>query len=150
MILMVVIHQCAKGIIVLVYGITGADPFTSILFTDHPILTSILCLGKGTVAGFASGITYKLISEKNPFIGVFVASAIAPIINTGLFILGALFMADTFSANFLTDGISLIYYLVIVCAGVNFLVELSINLILAPTLSTVVKVVEKQLSVRKK
>lgn len=133
------------GFIVLMYGVTGADPFTAILLGDYPAWTSVLCLLKGAVAGFVSGILYKLISKKSSYAGVFVASAAAPIVNTGLFILGALLMSDTLSENFVSDGQTVIYFLIIGCAGVNFLIELAINLVLSPAVYTVDRVVEKQL-----
>lgn len=138
----------AFGLIVLIYGLTGADGFTAILLQDHFVLTILLCLIKGTAAGFVSGLLYKVIANKNSLAASFVASAAAPIVNTGLFIIGALLMSDTLSANFVADGQTVIYYLIIVCAGTNFLVELIINLILAPTINTIVKVVEK--SIKKK
>lgn len=138
----------AFGLIVFIYGVTGADGFTAILLQDHFILTTLLCIVKGTAAGFVSGLLYKLIANKNSLLASFVASAAAPIVNTGLFIIGALFMSNTLNANFVPDGQSVIYFLIIGCAGVNFLIELAINLILAPTINTIEKVVEK--SIKKK
>ena len=132
------------GFITLMYGVTGADPFTTILLNDHPIITSLLCLGKGTLAGLFGGLLYKLLKKKNEYVAVFVASAIVPIVNTGLFILGALLMSDTLSANFVADGSTVIYFLVIGCAGVNFLIEFAVNLISAPTIHRVMRIIEKR------
>ena len=74
----------------------------------------------------------------------FVASAAAPVINTGLFILGALIMVrDTLTANFV-NGTSVIYFLIIGCAGVNFLIELALNLVVAPALVRVTRALEKR------
>ena len=65
--------------------------------------------------------------------------------NTGLFIVGSLcFLQDSLQANFIA-GESVIYFLVITCAGVNFLVELAINLVVAPGLHTVYKVLGKRI-----
>ncbi len=133
------------GLVVLICGITGVDQFTYYLWVDHPVLTSVLCLVKGMAAGYLSGLLYQLIRKKNGLVAVFVASALAPIVNTGLFILGALLMSDTLSANFVPNGQTVIYFLVIVCAGINFLIEFAINLVLAPALHRVVYVVEKQI-----
>ena len=47
----------AFGVVVLLGGILGTDPFTAILFKDHPVLTSLLCLGKGAACGAASAWT---------------------------------------------------------------------------------------------
>ena len=76
---------------------------------------------------------------------MFAAAAVAPITNTGLFILGALLMSDTLSANFVADGSTVLYFLVIVCAGVNFLFELALNLIVTPSISSVVQAVKKRI-----
>ena len=132
----------AFGLVTLIAGITGADPFTYVLFTDHPLLTAATCLVKGTAAGFVSGLVFKTITNKK--VSTFVAAAVAPVVNTSLFILGALFMSDTLSANFVADGQSVFYFLVIGCAGVNFLTELGINLILAPSVFTVYRLVENK------
>jgi uncharacterized membrane protein len=131
------------GIVTLVGGISGTDGFTAILFNEHPVITSLLCLGKGIAAGFIPGIVYKAFSKKKPILSTFIASLLAPIVNTGIFILGSFTMAGTFEANFL-NGTSLIYFLVIMCAGVNFIVEFAINLIFAPAIHRLVLVLEKR------
>ncbi len=132
----------AFGLVVLLQGIFGVDGFTFILFTDHPIWTTLLCLVKGTAAGVAAGWMYKLGSKENAYVGTVAAAVTAPIVNTGLFILGALcFLQDTLQANFV-NGTTVIYFLVIGCAGVNFLVELAINLIAAPSIYRVIGVVK--------
>ena len=133
------------GIMTLMAGITGQDAFTQILFQDHPILTSLICLGKGTAAGFGAGLIYELVSKKNAVVAGFLAAASAPILNTGLFILGALLVSDTLSANFVAEGSTVIYFLVISCAGINFIVEFLVNLVVSPALNMVVNVVTHNL-----
>ncbi len=134
----------AFGFITLMYGVTGADPFTAILFEAQPFSTALLCLVKGTAAGLISGFAYQFLSKKNKHIGVFTAAATAPIVNTGLFILGSLvLLKETLAVNFVAEGSTIVYFLFIGCAGVNFLVELAINLIFAPTLYRLIGVLEK-------
>ena len=135
----------AFGVVVLLGGILGTDPFTAILFKDHPVLTSLLCLGKGTACGAASAWVFAFMKKKAPKTGVFLASATAPIVNTGVFIGMALLMSGTLKANFVADGTSVIYFLVIVCAGVNFLVELAINMVCASGLYTLISAIDKSL-----
>lgn len=132
----------AFGLIVLLQGVFGVDGFTMILFNDHPVWTTLLCLVKGIAAGMLSGLTYYLIADRSEIVGTFVAAAVAPIVNTGLFILGALcFLQDTLKANFVS-GTSVIYFLVIGCAGINFLVELAINLIASPSIHRVMGIIK--------
>ncbi len=140
----------AFGFIVLMYGVSGADAFTNILVVNHPILTALTCLIKGTAAGVVAGLLYRLIARKSTFAAVIVASASAPIVNTGLFILGALMMSGTISANFVAEDSTLVYFLFIGCAGINFLIEFVIDIVLSPAIHRVVKVVEKSVSNREK
>ena len=53
-------------------------------------------------------------------------------------------MADTLSANFVADGSTVIYFLVIGCAGINFIVEFFVNLLVSPALFRVSEVLQKQ------
>ena len=132
----------AFGLVVLLQGIFGVDGFTMILFNDHPVWTTLLCVVKGSAAGFLAGLTHKLIAKKNAYVGTFAAAVVAPVVNTGLFILGSLcFLQDTLQANFVS-GTSVIYFLIIGCAGVNFLVELAINLIASPSIYRVIGIIK--------
>ena len=131
------------GFIVLMYGVTGADPFTAIMFNDHPFWTSVICIGKGTAAGLVAGVLYKVVAKKNVYAATFVAAAVAPMVNTGLFIVGALcFLQDTITTNFLTSGSTMIYFLFIGCAGINFLIEFAVNLIASPSIYRVINIIE--------
>ncbi len=132
-----------SGVMTFIFGVTGVDPFTNVLFTQHPVLTFLTCAVKVTVAGVVGGMLYSAIQKKNKYVAVFLASAIIPIINTAIFILGALLMSDTIGGMAQANGVDIIYFLVILCAGVNFLIELAINLLVAPAIHTVVRVLEK-------
>lgn len=134
----------AFGLVVVLAGIFGMDKFTFILFSDHPFLTVLLCLVKGTAAGVASGLIFKALRGKNENAAVITASLAAPIVNTGLFILGALLMSDTLNANFVADGQTVLYFLVIGCAGLNFIFEFIINAVASPAIYTVWRIVGKK------
>ncbi len=139
---------CAFGVVVIIMGVMGADYFTFVVFSDHPVLTVLLCLVKGAAAGFVAGILFKLLRGKNESVAVLVSALAAPVVNTGLFILGALLMSDTLSANFVADGQTVLYFLVIVCAGLNFVVEFIINAVASPVIYTVARVVGKKVEGR--
>ena len=132
------------GIITLIMGITGKDYFTSVIFNDHPFLTAMVCIVKATAAGVGSAFIYRLFKGKNKYVATFIAAGAAPIINTGLFVLGALTMSDTLNANFVADGQTVIYFLVIVCAGINFIVEFVLNMICSPAIYRVCEIIEKR------
>ncbi len=133
------------GVIVFCQGLFGVDPFTSILINDHPLITALTCLVKGSCCGLASGYVYKLLQSKNATAASFASAVICPLVNTLLFIVGALFMSDTLNNNFVEDGSTVIYFLVIGCAGINFLVELAINLVCAPAILQITQIVEKNI-----
>lgn len=133
------------GVITMVGGITGGDLFTATLMqsgTRGFIITTLICLVKATAAGLLSALVYKVLKNKNNFVAVICAAATAPIVNTGLFILGALTLSDVLSAAF-TNGGSVIQFLVIGCAGVNFIIEFLVNIIFAPAIYQLIKAVGK-------
>lgn len=132
-----------SGLMTYAFGVFGLDPFTNILFVDHPVLTFLTCTVKTTLAGFLGGIIYTAIKSKNKYLATFVASGMVPIINTAVFIIGALTMYDSISIMSSNNGVGVMYFLIIMCAGVNFLIELGINLLVAPAINTVVRVLDK-------
>ncbi len=142
------------GLVTLINGLTGLDPFTNVLLMsglEGAIVTPLICLVKATAAGFLSALIYKLFKQHaeangaphTNIAGVFCAAATAPIVNTGLFILGALSLSDVLSANFVAEGSSVLYFLIIGCAGVNFLIELAVNLVFSPAIYQLIRAVSK-------
>ena len=136
------------GIIVLINCITALDPGGNVLWNANPILTALLCLLKGTMAGFIPGIVYSLIkgkkavlSNKRKFIGSLTAALTAPIVNTGIFVCGMLlFFMDTLTIW--ANGSDIASYIILVLAGLNFLVEFLINIILTPAIIRIVDAVK--------
>lgn len=131
----------AFGVITLVMGIVGADGFTNVLFSAHPVLTTLTCLVKGTAAGVAAGLVFKPFKGKNELLGEFLAAFTAPTVNTALFIVGALTMYDTIAE---IGGANVMYFLFIGCAGLNYLVETAFNLVCVPALLRVLNAVKKR------
>lgn len=140
----------AFGVVVVVVAVAGGDPFTLTLLSDHPALTVLLCLVKGAAAGAAAGLLFRLVRKKNEYAAVFAAALSAPVVNTGLFILGALLMSDTIGANFVADGTTVLYFLVIGCAGLNFVVEFIVNAVASPAIYTVERLIERRVLKGKK
>lgn len=134
------------GIITVIGCVSGIDAGGAILFQASPLLTVLICLLKGTLAGFVSGLIARLFSKKAPALSTFLAAAAAPVVNTAVFIaMTLLFFKDilyTWAA-----GTNLVTYVITGLVGVNFLFELALNLILAPTLLRVSKILKKQLKI---
>lgn len=135
------------GLITAIFGMTGFDPWTFLLFGEEPVWTVVLCLVKGTAAGAVSSLLYRAIARKNVYVGVIVAALAAPIVNTGIFVAGAFAMSGAISAvQAATDqgNVSLVYYIIIMLAGVNFLIEFAINAVASPAIYTVSKLFGKR------
>ena len=142
------------GLIVIIDALIGLDPFTLFLLGEQPFFTVLLCIAKGVAAGVVPALVYKLIAKKNKYAAAFVAAVLAPVCNTGVFAVGAFIIMkpilDFFAgAGMDVSGFSPAYIVFILLIGVNFFVELAINLVLAPAVYTVNNVVEKRIYVKK-
>ena len=145
----------ASGVVVLIQVIMGLSPFYIIIWTESPVVTTMICLFKTTVAGFVSGVLYNLIKKKNAHVATFVASGAVPVINTALFIIGCLFMNNaitSFKSSILSvmpevGGMNAFVFILVVLVTFNFFIEFAINLIVAPSLYRVVKVIDKQFGI---
>lgn len=131
-------------LVILLNGVLMPDGFTNLLIAENPAVTVLTCLVKGVMAGFVPALVFKLLKGKNELAATIVASLLAPIMNTGFFILGMLCMSGVLIKNFVPSGTSVLYFLVIGCAGINFLVEFAINIVLSPAVYRVIKVVRKR------
>ena len=139
----------AFGLIVLINCITGMDPGGNILWVTNPVLTALICFAKGIAAGFVPAVLYELVKGKAENVSVgrkYVASVVAalsaPVVNTGLFVCGMLaFFMETLTAW--AGGTNVVTYILVGLAGINFLVEFLINIILSPAIVRIVEVVKK-------
>ena len=106
--------------------------------------TVITVLLKGALSGLCAGLVYQLLAKKNRYLAVFASAVVAPVVNTGIFLLGCLvFFMDTVSAGALAEGTSVAAYLLVAFVGLNFVFELLANVILSP-------VIRRLLNIRKK
>lgn len=134
------------GIATVIGGVSGMDTFTAALINFNAstaVWTMLLCVVKATAAGFLAASVYQLIEKKNRYAAVFAAAITAPVVNTGLFVLGSLtVLSDAISTSF-AGGENLITFVLIVLAGKNFIAELLINVIFAPAIYSVISAVKK-------
>ena len=126
------------GAVVLITGLLGWDGGTVMLLMGmNPVACILICLLKGIAAGFFAGLCYELIAKKNERVGVLVSGIVCPIVNTGLFIVGMLvFYFDTISGW--AGGQNLLLYIIVGLTGVNFLVELAVNILLSAGITRII------------
>jgi uncharacterized membrane protein len=129
----------AFGVAVLLSGDAAA-----FMIVD-PLATVLVVLVKGAACGFFAGLVYQLFAKRYKVFAVFAAAIICPIVNTGVFLLGCkLFFLDTVAGW----GAALGYenaaaYMFLGLAGINFLIELAVNIVLAPVIVRLIKIGKK-------
>jgi len=146
-----------SGIVTMIQVLGGQSPFYAFLITANPVAACVLCVVKTAAAGFVSGVAYyglrKLggISVKKKFIAALlkpfryasvnsaVAAVLCPVVNTGIFALGMLtifgsaMMSDPVISTWTTGGLVALVFVVLI--GINFFVELALNVVVCPILS---------------
>ena len=138
------------GVIVLINCITGLDFGGNILWNNNPFFTALICFVKGIAAGVLPAVVYKLAKGKSEgltntrkYVSALLAALVAPIANTGLFVCGMLlFFMETLKAW--AGGSALASYVLLGLAGLNFIVEFIINIVLTPAIVRVVEAVKNK------
>lgn len=129
-----------SGVAILISG--DATAFLSISIAG----TLITVLLKGTASGFAAAGAYKLFEKKSKYLAVFVSALVCPIVNTGIFVIGCLtFFMDTIRSW----GVGLGYenafaYIFLGMIGINFIIEVALNLILSPAVIRLLEIKDKK------
>lgn len=123
------------GVVVL---LTDAGAFLAINIPG----TIATCILKGVLAGLCAGLVYLALRRKSELGAVIAAGIVAPVVNTGIFLLGCrLFFYDTVKA---WTGASNIVGVAVGLIGVNFFVELIINLVLSTAIVQIVKIGQRK------
>ena len=117
--------------------LTDAGPFLAV----SVIGTIITCISKGVLSGLAAGVVYRLLEKKNSLVASLCAGICAPVVNTGVFLIGCrLFFYETVAAWGAAVGFeNTALYMIVSFVGINFLVELGINLVLSSAIVQIVR-----------
>ena len=120
----------------------GAAAFLPI----SPVGTVATVVVKGVCAGLCAGLVYKWLEKVNPYLAIFCAAVVAPVVNTGIFFIGCrLFFWETVQQWGQAAGFeNATAFLFLSLAGINFLIELGINVLLAPVILRLIKLAKKQ------
>lgn len=126
------------GVVVL---LTDAGPFLAVNVPG----TIATCILKGALAGAAAGIVYRAVAKKNEIVAVILAGIVSPVVNTGIFLIGTfIFFLDTVKEW--AGGTDVGTYIVTAFIGLNFPVELAINLALSSGIVAIVKLGRKTIA----
>ena len=140
---------CGKGVgawLGLIFGVAvlasgDAAPFMAVNVWG----TIITVLVKGIACGFFAGLVYQALKKiiSSSYLAAVIASLVCPVINTGVFLLGCkIFFMDTITLW--AGGSNVGKYMVFVLVGANFLFEMAVNIIFAPAIVQILKIVNKE------
>lgn len=127
------------GIAVLLSGDAGA-----FLAINIPA-TILVVMAKGILCGLAAGFTYKALEQVNPTVAVIASAVVCPVVNTGVFLIGCwLFFLPDLSQWALDFGYANVKeYIIYGLVGINFLIELGINIVLSPIIVRLIRIGKK-------
>ena len=131
------------GVVVLLACILGWDAGGSILWSANPFLTAVICLAKGILAGLAAGLVYHAVAGEGKsygkmLFGSILAGIVSPVVNTGLFVAALALLFHDILVSW-AGGTQLVYYVIFGLTGINFVLELVINLVLSTVIVRIIK-----------
>lgn len=124
-----------------VFGlVTLCDPTAKAFMGINLIATVLMLLLKAIAAGWTAGMIFEVLFKrtKNIYLAGISAAVVCPVVNTAIFCVGML----TIFKSTLTEaanGANIIYFLLIAYIGINFVIELGLNIILSPA---VIRIIE--------
>ena len=104
--------------------------------------TIVTVLAKGIGAGAASGFVYKLLEKKNKTVAAIAAAIAAPVVNTGIFVLGCFAFFMPLLAEWAGGG-DAVRFLFLTVIGLNFVVELTVNVALSGAIVRIISIWKK-------
>lgn len=129
-----------SGAVILIAG--QATAFLAV----NPLGTIVTVLVKGTLCGLIAGLVYTALNKKSRWLAIILAAVVCPVVNTGVFLLGCLlFFMDTLNGWAAALGYDNAgSYMILGLAGANFLLEIGVNVVLAPVISQLITIGKKK------
>ncbi len=127
------------GVVVLLSG--DASLFLAISVPG----TIVTVLLKGTLCGLFAGLVFNVLKSKNMTLATILAAIVAPVTNTGVFLLGCrIFFFDAVREWGVAEGFeSVAKYMLVGFVGFNFLFELLTNVVLCPIVVRIIEATKK-------
>ena len=129
-----------------VFGVVVLLQPDTALFLNMSVFGTILTvMVKGILAGVLSGLVYKALESKHKYLGVILSAIVCPLANTGIFLLGCrLFFYDWILEN--AAGTNAFVFMITAFVGLNFVIEMAVNLVLSPSIVRIINIGKKQIS----
>lgn len=107
--------------------------------------TVITVLLKGVLCGLFAGLVFDALKKKNITLATMAAAIVAPVTNTGVFLLGCrIFFFDAVKEWGVGAGfVSVTKYMLVGFVGLNFLFELLTNIVLCPIVIRIIQAAGK-------
>lgn len=107
--------------------------------------TVITVLLKGVLCGLFAGLVFNALKKKNITLATIAAAIVAPVTNTGIFLLGCrIFFFDAVKEWGVGAGfVSVTKYMLVGFVGLNFLFELLTNIVLCPIVVRIIQAAGK-------
>lgn len=122
----------AFGITVFIQCVTGLDKTGLYLYTLDPLATLVLSFGRCLLVGLIIGIIGEIKKSNTAF--KYIYASLAPIMNTTVFTaLYALLFNDVLMGD-ASSYESVMSFIIIGLVGINFVIELALNVIILPPL----------------
>lgn len=126
----------------LVFGVVVLINDSTAFLAINAAGTFATVLSKGILCGIGAALIYKLLCEKSVLLAAIGAAIICPVINTGVFVIGCrLFFMEGINgwaaaAGYPDAG----RYIIVGIVGVNFLIEMAINIFLSTTIVKIIHI----------
>ena len=102
--------------------------------------TIVTVMLKGILAGLVAGLVYSVLQNKNKVFAIYAAAVTAPIVNTGVFVLGCYtFFLDDITA--MANGGNVFTFIIVTFVGINFIIELALNVLLSPAIIRLLRII---------
>lgn len=127
-------------------AVLGQEFSTATMFQAQPVILTLMCIGKTTLAGLVGGLIFKPLSKRNLLVAVCVVALVIPVINTGVYMIGITLMKEVVAFQVLglsSSSASLVFTAVFAIIWINFVLEMVINVIFIPLLHRVIRVIDK-------
>lgn len=119
----------------------------ALFMTYSPIGGFIVILLKGILAGVAAGFICKALQKRLPMVAITCAAVASPVINTGIFILGSYILIWDKMVEVAVDGgvdPEFAGIAILLGLGINFVLELILNVVLAPAIFKILQIITKK------